>query len=142
MNFFFCCCCFSFLYLLYFYNIIADNGGLVKNGGSNWPLKGGKKTLWEGGVRAVGFVSSPLLHPRVRGTTSQAMMHVSDWFPTLLSGLVGGHLNGTKPLDGYDMWNTIRYRPTDITETFHWNTDFFQTRTVVTKFSFWLDWLT
>ena len=42
----------------------TDNGG-VGNGASNFPLKGAKEELYEGGVRGVGFVHSP--HLTVRG---------------------------------------------------------------------------
>ncbi|XP_071482207.1 arylsulfatase B-like [Diadema antillarum] len=85
----------------------TDNGGNLKYGGNNWPLRGGKRSLWEGGIRAVGFVSSPLLPKSARGTVHKNLFHVTDWFPTLVKGVAKGSLRGTN-VDGYDVWKLLK----------------------------------
>ncbi|XP_072050918.1 arylsulfatase I-like [Amphiura filiformis] len=85
----------------------ADNGAATHHAGNNWPLRGTKTTFFEGGVHGVGFIHSPLLPDQIKGTTSHAWMHVTDWFPTILSGLAGGDINMTKPIDGIDAWKAI-----------------------------------
>uniref|UniRef100_A0ABM0MRH8 Arylsulfatase I-like n=1 Tax=Saccoglossus kowalevskii TaxID=10224 RepID=A0ABM0MRH8_SACKO len=85
----------------------SDNGGAIANSaGNNWPLRGGKGSNWEGGVRAVAFVYSDLLPQESRGTENTGLMHITDWFPTLVK-LAGGNPYGKKKLYGVDQWNMI-----------------------------------
>lgn len=69
----------------------TDNGGPAEgfniNAASNWPLRGVKNTLWEGGVRGAALLWSPMLKKRhqLAGQT----MHIVDWLPTLFSAAGG-----------------------------------------------------
>ena len=85
--------------------LFQDNGGAPGAGGSNYPLRGKKASLWEGGIRAVGFIHSKLLTKR--GYVNKELMDITDWYPTLLH-LVGVNTNG-EGLDGYNQWETLRW---------------------------------
>ncbi|XP_033099224.1 arylsulfatase J-like isoform X2 [Anneissia japonica] len=86
----------------------TDNGGPVcgfdGNCASNEPLRGSKRTLWEGGVRGVGLVNSPLLEKP--GRVSEDLIHVCDWFPTIYH-LAGGNSSTLKNLYGVNQWDTV-----------------------------------
>ena len=68
-----------------------------RNQGCNYPLKGGKDSFWEGGVRAVGFVHSKLINKKARVST--AMIDATDWLPTFYH-LGGGDVSQIQ--DGMD----------------------------------------
>ncbi|XP_042896266.1 arylsulfatase B-like [Parasteatoda tepidariorum] len=85
----------------------TDNGGAVegidKSTGSNWPLRGSKYSLWEGGVRTVAFVWSLMLRKK---KIRRNLMHISDWLPTLYS-IAGGDEKDLGKIDGYNQWKSI-----------------------------------
>lgn len=84
----------------------SDNGAdFPDSGGSNYPLKGYKGGLYEGGIRMVGFVHSPLLPNS--GFVNNELFHISDWYPTLVN-LAGGNTKDVE-IDGYDIWKSIVY---------------------------------
>ncbi|XP_059622698.1 arylsulfatase B [Phlebotomus argentipes] len=88
----------------------TDNGGPAAgfniNAASNWPLRGVKNTLWEGGVRGAGFIWSPLIKksPRVARQT----MHITDWLPTLYAAAGGNTDDLGEDLDGVSLWEELR----------------------------------
>lgn len=96
---------------------VSDNGGPTNlNEGTwscNFPLRGGKNTLWEGGTRVVGMVAGPGV---AQGAVLQMPVHATDWLPTLVSMATGGAdfrrwaPPGEPPYlagDGVDVWSTI-----------------------------------
>lgn len=83
----------------------SDNGGVAPGTvADNTPLRGGKGTLYEGGVRAPAFAS---WRGRIKGgTVVEEPMHAVDWYPTLVN-LAGGSLEQKTALDGKDQWPTL-----------------------------------
>jgi arylsulfatase A-like enzyme len=62
----------------------SDNGGCSTGGARNYPLRGQKGSLFEGGTRVESFLSGGLIPPKLQGTSYNGLFHVSDWFPTIL----------------------------------------------------------
>ena len=67
--------------------------------------RGVKDTLWDGGMRAPGFLWSPLL--KNSNHVSNKLVQVIDWLPTLLS--VAGYNMSELPacVDGFDIWKML-----------------------------------
>jgi arylsulfatase A-like enzyme len=102
----------------------SDNGGLTcaadyaAGFASNYPLRGGKLNVLEGGVRTLAFVAGGFLPRAMRGKTLEGYIHLADWFTTF-AGVAGapqrsdpeGVLeNGVPSVDGMDMWPYVSGR--------------------------------
>ena len=80
----------------------SDNGGIPP--GKNLPLRAFKSSIYEGGIRSVGFaVWDGHIKP---GLVVNEPMHLVDWYPTLVK-IAGGSLQQKLPLDGMDILPTI-----------------------------------
>jgi arylsulfatase A-like enzyme len=82
----------------------SDNGpwrSQGKDGGVAGPLRGGKSSTWEGGVREPTIAWCPGKVPA--GTSCDAIMSEMDVLPTLVK-LAGGKVPGDRVIDGRDIW--------------------------------------
>lgn len=93
----------------------SDNGGPEYPGGgaNNYPLRGGKVTDWQGGIRVNAFVSGGFLPDKMRGEKTNGYIHLADWYGTFC-GLAGVDSVDIKaaaaklpPVDSLDMWPLI-----------------------------------
>jgi len=94
----------------------SDNGGNMYNKidgttpTSNAPLRGGKGTLWEGGVRVPCVVVWP--GQTQPGSQSDALIDSCDFFPTLLEMLALAPVEGQR-FDGVSFVPVLRGQPFD-----------------------------
>jgi arylsulfatase A-like enzyme/4-amino-4-deoxy-L-arabinose transferase-like glycosyltransferase len=86
---------------------MSDNGSVRETFGENLPLRGGKGTTFEGGIRVPAAIRWPGHLPA--GTRSHQVMRAEDWFPTLARA-VGVEPRGALPLDGVDVWTELTSR--------------------------------
>jgi len=89
--------------------VTTDNGGMTqyapdfpRSASSNFPLRGGKTTLFEGGVRGVSFLTGGLLPANASGKEYSGLLQHVDISETM------AHLAGTQlRADGVDVWSAI-----------------------------------
>lgn len=80
----------------------SDNGGVQPGIRTlNTPLRDGKGTIYEGGVRSGAFAVLPGIIPA--GKKVSPPVQLADWYPTLLK-LTGANPAQTLPVDGKDIW--------------------------------------
>ena len=77
--------------------VFSSDNGPDPHYGSSFPLRGKKGSLFEGGSRVPAFISSSLLSRP--GRRERFPVHITDWFPTLLS-LAGVEEFGERKIDG------------------------------------------
>jgi arylsulfatase B len=111
--------------------VSSDNGGWIQSdhGGNNYPLRGGKVSDFEGGVRTAAFMAGGFLEqqaPHLVGTTSPLLMHLVDWYSTLIrlgSTFRGEAVQVTKlyrepddvpPVDSKNVWDSLVTEPNNV----------------------------
>lgn len=107
--------------------IHSDNGGEIMFagicGGNNWPLRGGKFSNWEGGIRVGALVAGGILPAERRGKTESGLVTGWDWLSTYVS-LTGGDPTdhkakaaGLPGIDSVDQWDLISGKNTTAPRT-------------------------
>lgn len=109
--------------------LLTDNGGMVNfdpnskgypnlpaSQGSNFPLRGSKMTLFDGGVRSLGFVSGGVFPKQHAGQRFGGLAHVVDLSATVLAA--AGVANSEKlKLDGNDLMPLFTGKPNAVQRT-------------------------
>jgi len=90
-----------------------DNGGVPYAGALNYPLRGAKATLFEGGVRSPGFIHAPNIF-KEKSYDFKELFHISDYFPTLLSMIesdssqISNITTSENNFDGVDQFSALK----------------------------------
>ncbi|KAL8600312.1 hypothetical protein ACOMHN_060930 [Nucella lapillus] len=111
---------------------MSDNGGPVKYGSVNYPLRAGKKNLYEGGIRSYTLLKLP--GSRHANTTWSGLAHAIDWFPTLVRAAGGG---GQDYLHGYELYSSIVDQQPSPREDFIIVSDFFRFNHTMLRWKQW-----
>ena len=95
----------------------SDNGG--ERFSYNWPFRGEKFSLWEGGIRVPAIVRWPGVVPV--GVVTQQAAITMDWTATMLAA-GNAKADAGYPLDGSDLLPVIRGSQPIYERTFFWRT--------------------
>nr|XP_054928915.1 arylsulfatase B-like [Dermacentor andersoni] len=93
----------------------SDNGAAplssqsVSNAGNNFPLRGAKGDVWEGGVRTPAVFWYGRRSGRLPRPPSQHVMHIVDWAPTFYAA-AGGDVSDLGDVDGKNQWEALTER--------------------------------
>ena len=95
----------------------SDNGG--ERFSFNWPFRGEKFDVYEGGIRVPAIVRWPgVTRP---ATKSDQPVITMDWTATMIAA-AGGKPHPKYPLDGEDITDVLRLRRGGFDRTFFWRT--------------------
>jgi arylsulfatase A-like enzyme len=87
---------------------------------SNYPFRGQKRTLWEGGMRVPGVIRWPSHVPS--GVESHDIIHMCDLFPTILAA-AGASPDEKWHVDGRNMLGVITGKEKAPDRTLYWEWD-------------------
>lgn len=84
---------------------VSDNGAPQDDdGGSNYPLRGGKGSLFDGGSRVPAFIASPLID--LKGVPYDDLIHFVD-LPVTIQSLAGLDKEDEDHQDGLELWDSL-----------------------------------
>merc|ERR1719186_1513505 len=83
-----------------------DNGGVPYAGAFNYPLRGAKATLYEGGDRSPGFIHAPKIFKN--SYDYKDLFHIADFFPTFASMVNGTDIAKIEEMDGMDQLSALK----------------------------------
>jgi len=130
----------------------TDNGGslaLDETAGNNYPLRGGKSTKFEGGIRATTFVNGGYLPDSRRGQKEGGLVSIADWYVTFAE-MAGAEASDTEAVamglpdvDGFNIWPLIKGEVSSsprtelVVDPTVLITGAFKLNTGVSKYAFW-----
>ena len=103
--------------------VTSDNGAWKNIEGGNYPFRGAKGSITDGGIHVPTFMYGSIIPETARGTSYDGLVHITDWYVTFLN-LASGNgwvapTNGAE-LDGVYIFDAIIKNLTSPrTEIFH-----------------------